>query len=62
MAVLFRGNQRVVVPDAVASDYEADGWTSRRPAPEESPVGQSPEVPAEAPTETRPPRRRKADR
>jgi len=30
MAILFRGTDRITVPDAVAADYEADGWSRSR--------------------------------
>lgn len=45
MAVLYRGTHRVIVPDGVASDYEADGWSLNPPAPDEIPVEESPAAP-----------------
>lgn len=61
MAILFRGTDRITVPDAVAADYEADGW-SRSRAGAETDRRDSDTVQA-AGDAARPPRaRRKADR
>ena len=62
MATLFRGTDRITVPDAVAADYEADGWSRSRAAGAETDRRDSDTVQA-AGDAARPPRaRRKADR
>lgn len=61
MAILFRGTDRITVPDAVAADYEADGW-SRSRAGAATDRRDSGTVQADGDA-ARPPRaRRKADR